>query len=190
MLPISFIPRRASSFRSDFDCQQLRCSWTILIQPWKRQEFPQSKTMIWEKRGGRKEEERKKENEPTNVWNYLSSRGGDFFFFFQNQGNFEIDNLQYIFTEELVKDHCVEKALSLLGKCEGKHYLKAFIHDIFMQRKIAHEWYMNHMMHHLPDTPPSKGSNPIDLGKASCNPVIIGSRVVICKRNLEELKCH
>lgn len=46
------------------------------------------------------------------------------------------------------------------------------------------------MMHHLPDTPPSKGSNPIDLGIASCNPVIIGSRVVICKRNLEELKCH
>lgn len=31
----------------------------------------------------------------------------------------------------------------------------------------------------IPATPPSKGSNPIDFGNASCNPVIIGSSVAI-----------
>lgn len=45
---------------------------------------------------------------------------------------FKNNNLQYIFTEELVKDHYVEKALSLLGKCEGEHCPKALVHDIFM----------------------------------------------------------
>ena len=38
-----------------------------------------------------------------------------------------------------------------------------------------------HCYHHVPVTPPSKGSSPIDFGNASCSPVIIGSSVAIWK---------
>lgn len=36
-----------------------------------------------------------------------------------------------------------------------------------------------HFYPHVPVTPPSKGSNPIDFGNASCSPVIIGSNIAI-----------
>lgn len=63
-----------------------------------------------------------------------------------------------------------------IGEAEGYESFKKLTFRYLWRSTLLHN------ATNLPDIPPSNGSNPIDFGKACCNPVIIGSTVVIWTR--------